>query len=146
MPSSYTFTPKSPSSNVWNSKLLQSSHKSPLMARSLDYPDSSRSDTPRTDSSEGDNTSMWRRKSFFSKKIIVFNQLNLILLLSTYYFSIAFVLVFERRIKISFYAKNQSKRVLWLIACFAFACNDFAKKITFTYKKTPLTTNCLSTH
>lgn len=58
MPSSDTFTPKSPSSNVWNSKLLQSSHKSPLMARSLDYPDSSRSDTPRTDSSEGDNTSM----------------------------------------------------------------------------------------
>ena len=58
MPSSDTFTPKSPSSNVWNSKLLQSSHKSPMMARSLDYPDSSRSDTPRTDSSEGDNTSM----------------------------------------------------------------------------------------
>ena len=72
----------------------------------------------------------------FPQKIIVFNQLNLILLLSTYYFSIAFVLVFERRIKISFYAKNQSKRVLWLIACFAFACYDFAKKITFTSKNT----------
>ena len=65
----------------------------------------------------------------FPQKIIVFNQLNLILLLSTYYFSIAFVLVFERRIKISFYAKNYSytRRLLWLKAWF-FACYDFGQK------------------
>ena len=68
----------------------------------------------------------------FSQKIIVFNQLNLILLLSTYYFSIAFVLVFERRIKISFYAKIQEEYSGWKHVCY-----DFGQKRSHLPTKTP---------
>ena len=84
----------------------------------------------------------------FPQKIIVFNQLNLILLLSTYYFSIAFVLVFERRIKISFYAKNQcnTKRVLWLLKACCFACYDFGQERSHLPTKIPLVRNCLGTY
>jgi len=42
-------------SGMWNQKVANCFQKSPVLAHSLD---SSRSDTPRTDSSEGDNTSM----------------------------------------------------------------------------------------
>ena len=46
------------SSSIWNPKNASSLQKSPILPpNSLD---SSRSDTPRTDSSEGDTTSMWK--------------------------------------------------------------------------------------
>ena len=46
------------SSSIWNPKNASSLQKSPILPpHSLD---SSRSDTPRTDSSEGDTTSMWK--------------------------------------------------------------------------------------
>ena len=46
------------SSSIWNPKNASSLQKSPILSpHSLD---SSRSDTPRTDSSEGDTTSMWK--------------------------------------------------------------------------------------